>query len=102
MLIVTMSRARRHFNLIDARSRSQLHMAGAFITFNDCLVSSSSRTQNQYLRHNQTCLYQRSKCKTFVNIHWYAVDDVCVNTCKYNQVKFVLSLLILDTLNYKS
>ena len=38
MLIVTISRTSRHFSLVDARSRSQLHMAGAFITFSDCLV----------------------------------------------------------------
>ena len=38
MLIVTISRTNRHFSLVDAKSRSQLHMAGAFITFSDCLV----------------------------------------------------------------
>ena len=38
MLIVTISRTSRHFSLVDARSRSQLHMAGAFIIFSDCLV----------------------------------------------------------------
>ena len=41
MLIVTISRTSWHFSLVDARSRSQLHMAGAFITFSDCLVFSS-------------------------------------------------------------
>ena len=38
MLIVTISKTNRHFKLVDARSRSQLHMAGAFFTFSDCLV----------------------------------------------------------------
>ena len=38
LLIVTISRTSWHFSLVDARSRSQLHMAGAFITFSDCLV----------------------------------------------------------------
>ena len=38
LLIVTICRASWHFNLVDARSMSQLHMAGAFITFSDCLV----------------------------------------------------------------
>ena len=45
MLIVTISRTRKHFSLVDARSRSQLHMAGAFITFSDCLVLFISMVQ---------------------------------------------------------
>ena len=38
MLIVTISRTSRHFSLVDARSRSQLHVAGALITYSDSLI----------------------------------------------------------------
>ena len=34
---MTISRTSRHFSLVDASSRSQLRMAGTFITFSDCL-----------------------------------------------------------------
>ena len=38
LLILTISRTSWHFSHVDATSRSQLHIAGAFITFSDCLV----------------------------------------------------------------
>ena len=33
-----LSRTSLHFCVVDTRSRTQLHMAGALITFRDCLV----------------------------------------------------------------
>ena len=41
MLIMTISGTSWHFSIVSPRSRSQLHMAGAFITFSDCLVSNN-------------------------------------------------------------
>ena len=38
MLIMTVSGISWHFSLVGPRSRSQLHMAGAFITLSDGLV----------------------------------------------------------------
>ena len=40
MLIMTISGTSWHFSLGDPRSRSELHMAGTFITISDCLVKS--------------------------------------------------------------
>ena len=50
------SRISWHFSLVDARSRSHLHMAGAFITFSDCLVA------NKILdtAHRPCLLFKRS------------------------------------------
>ena len=59
MLIVTISRTSRHFSLVDARSRSQLHMAGAFITLIDCLVFLTKLCPFFYLEFSK-CSYSRA------------------------------------------
>ena len=38
MLIMSISTISSHFSTVGRRSKSQLHMVGAFINFNDCLV----------------------------------------------------------------
>ena len=64
---MTISSTNRHFSLVDARSRSQLHMAGAFITFSDCVVS--------FL-----FLFQKTSSKV-LNVAMFATSLVKVGLC---------------------
>lgn len=68
MLILTISWTNWHFNLVVPRSRSQLHIVGAFIALSDRLFFCQTKT---YIRSRDL----ESSLKLFITKHFLSFTD---------------------------